>query len=287
MSSYREYDKETLDKLHKVELSILDDFVKVCEKNNLTYFLIGGSLLGAVRHSGFIPWDDDIDIGMPRKDYDKFIEIGQEELGDKYFVDCFERNKDFYLPFVKIKLNGTVFDEEVAKNYPHHKGIFIDIFAFENVKNTKKIGKVRAFMIKTIAESTHFRLHMRPLKNLHHPFFGLCCCLVPWRTMMRFQKKLMTWNKNDNSMYVNPLSGSYAYEKETNLRSTVLPVKKIKFEGKMYNGMTDNDTYLKKIYGDNYMELPPLEKRINHLPDTIIFPEEIENESKSKKRKNK
>jgi lipopolysaccharide cholinephosphotransferase len=97
----------------------------------------------------------------------------------------------------------------------------------------------------------------------------------------------MKWNKNDNSKYVNPLSGSYSYEKETNLRTTVLPVKKIKFEGKMYNGMTDNDTYLKKIYGDNYMELPPLEKRINHLPDTIIFPEEIENESKNKKRKNK
>ena len=255
MSSYREYDKETLDKLHKVELSILDDFVKVCEKNDLTYFLIGGSLLGAVRHKGFIPWDDDIDIGMPRKDYDKFIEIGQKELGDKYYVDCFERNKDFYLPFVKIKLNGTVFDEEVAKCYPHHKGIFIDIFAFENVKNTKKIG--------------------------------LCCCLFPWRTMMRFQKKLMTWNKNDNSMYVNPLSGSYAYEKETNLRTTVLPVKKIMFEGKMYNGMTDNDTYLRKIYGDNYMELPPLEKRINHLPDTIIFPEEIEKESKKKNNKKK
>ena len=83
MSSYREYDKETLDKLHKVELSILDDFVKVCEKNDLTYFLIGGSLLGAVRHQGFIPWDDDIDIGMPREDYDKFIKIGQEALGDK------------------------------------------------------------------------------------------------------------------------------------------------------------------------------------------------------------
>ena len=108
-SSYRDYDQKTLDILHQVELSILDDFIKVCEDNDLTYFLIGGSLLGAVRHQGFIPWDDDIDVGMMRKDYDKFLEIAQDKLGDKYYVDYFPKDKKCYLPFAKIRLNGTVF----------------------------------------------------------------------------------------------------------------------------------------------------------------------------------
>ena len=92
--TYKEYDKETLDKLHQVEMEILDDFVKVCEKHKLRYFLTGGTMLGAVRHSGFIPWDDDVDIGMPREDYDKFIEIGEKALGDKYQLECFEHNKN-------------------------------------------------------------------------------------------------------------------------------------------------------------------------------------------------
>ena len=128
---YKEYDKETLDKLHQVELEILDDFVSVCEKHKLRYFLTGGTMLGAIRHKGFIPWDDDIDIGMPREDYDKFIKIGSEALGNKYTLDCFELNKKYYLPFAKIKKNNTIFDEGLDDK--NHKGIFIDIIPFENV----------------------------------------------------------------------------------------------------------------------------------------------------------
>ena len=73
LENYRAYDNETLNKLHEVETKILDDFVNICRKYDLNYFLVGGTLLGAVRHQGFIPWDDEIDVGMPRKDYDKFI----------------------------------------------------------------------------------------------------------------------------------------------------------------------------------------------------------------------
>ena len=119
---YKEYDKETLDKLHQVELEILDDFVSVCEKNKLRYFLTGGSMLGAVRHSGFIPWDDDIDIGMPREDYDKFIKLGSEALGDKYTLECFELNDNYHLPFAKIVKNNTIFDEGLEKT--NYKNIY-------------------------------------------------------------------------------------------------------------------------------------------------------------------
>ena len=135
--TYKEYDKETLDKLHQVEMEILDDFVKVCEKHKLRYFLTGGTMLGAVRHSGFIPWDDDVDIGMPREDYDKFIEIGDEALGDKYQLECFEHNKNYHLPFAKVVKKNTIFDEGFDK-LKYLKGIYIDIIPFENVDKIDK-----------------------------------------------------------------------------------------------------------------------------------------------------
>ena len=287
MAEYREYDQETLDKLHKVELEILDDFVLVCEKYHLTYFLTGGSMLGAVRHSGFIPWDDDIDIGMPRKDYDEFIKIGQEALGDKYYLDCFENNKNFYLPFAKIKMNGTIFDEDNVSSIEHNKGIFIDVFSFDNVTDLKKFRLIKVLIVRTINDSIFFRLGIRKLKNIRHKFLTLCCCLIPKVLAMKWQRHLMRLNKDDNSKYICPLAGAQAYLKEVNLRSIILPVKKIKFEGKYYNGMNDPDTYLKGSYGD-YMKLPPKEKRVNHMPKTISFKEDVKkNETKKVKRDKK
>ena len=124
---HKEYDKKTLEKLHKVEIEILDEFVRICNKYNLEYYLIGGTMLGAVRHQGFIPWDDDIDVGIMRKDYDLFIKYAREELGDKYYLDCYETNKEYYLPFAKIRKNNTIFNEQVSAHLNNHKGIYIDI----------------------------------------------------------------------------------------------------------------------------------------------------------------
>ena len=109
--AYKEYDKETLTKVHEIELELLNEFVRICDKHNLTYFLVGGTLLGAVRHSGFIPWDDDIDVGMPRVDYDKFINIAKNELKNDYLLDSVETDKNYFLPFAKILKRNTLFIE--------------------------------------------------------------------------------------------------------------------------------------------------------------------------------
>ncbi len=130
---YRVYDDETLNKLHETLIELLDEFVRICKKHNLKYTLVAGTVLGAVRHSGFIPWDDDIDVGMLRPDYEKFLEVAPKELKDKYILDCFEQNKDYHLSFAKIKKNGTIFDEEAAHHMNNHKGIFLDVFPLDNV----------------------------------------------------------------------------------------------------------------------------------------------------------
>ena len=265
---YKSYDKETLDKLHQVELEILDKFASICEKNKLNYFLTGGTMLGAIRHSGFIPWDDDIDIGMPRCDYDKFLKIAPKELGDNYILDCFEYNKNYYLPFAKIKKNNTIFDE--FPNMNNHKGIFIDIIPFENVSEINFSLRLRAIMVKNIMETMYYKNKIYKLKNTRKPLFVLILSLFTKNRLMKIEKYFLTKDKNNNSKYINALGGTYHYLKETNLREDILPPKKVLFEGKEYNGMNKPDIYLSKIFGD-YMKLPPKEKRVNHMPKKISF----------------
>ena len=260
MSNYIEYDDSTLNKLHQIHLEILNEIKKICDKNNLTYFLVGGTLLGAVRHAGFIPWDDDIDIGMPRSDYDKFIKIAQESLDANYFLDCFETNKDYYLPFAKVKKNNTIFDEKVSHHLNNHKGIYVDIFPFENVDKNDWRLKIHAFLALSIAEAVTYKKKVKNLKMTRHAFLTFCLSFFSHQFLMNWQKRETTYCKNNDSLYLCVIGTGYGYKKELNLRSDILPVQEIVFSKNKYNGMQNNDAYLKGLYGD-YMKLPPKEKR--------------------------
>ena len=118
---YEEYDNETLNHLRKVELMILEDFIEICEKNNLEYFSYGGTTLGAIRHGGFIPWDDDIDVIMFREDYEKFLTIMENEKSGKYEILNMDKYEDYFLLISKMSLNGTKIDEmwtrSIIRNY--------------------------------------------------------------------------------------------------------------------------------------------------------------------------
>lgn len=267
----KEYDDKTLASLHEVELEIFDEFVRICKKHKLEYFMTGGTMLGAIRHEGFIPWDDDIDLGMMRKDYDLFIQYAKEELDEKYYLDCFETNKDYYLPFAKIRKNNTIFDEEDSHHLNNHKGIFIDIIPFENAPHQDSFKqKIQAILVRNITDTMFYKTKIRKLKNSRHPVFVAFLSILPKRTLMKLQNKLMHLHKDDNSEYVVALAGTYGYVKETSKRSVFLPSKNIKFEDRTYRGMNNPDAYLTRIFGD-YMKLPPKEKRRNHMPLKIEF----------------
>ena len=131
MSSYNIKD------LQNVELEILLEVDRICKKHGVKYFLVSGTLLGAVRHKGFIPWDDDIDICMPVSDYRKFCKIAQEELGENFFFQSYET--DFYDRwFAKIRKNNTTCIEKVYENSRLHQGVWIDIFPLIGVKNNEE-----------------------------------------------------------------------------------------------------------------------------------------------------
>lgn len=118
----------TLREIQLFELQMLKELVKVCEDNGIRYMLSSGTLLGAVRHKGFIPWDDDIDVSMPLKDYEKFISLGPDALGEKYFVQNYRTDNDYNEMWTQIRANGTTSMPKALKNWDIHFGVCIDIF---------------------------------------------------------------------------------------------------------------------------------------------------------------
>ena len=124
----------------KVMLEILVEIHRICVENNITYWLEAGTLLGAIRHKGFIPWDDDCDISMPRKDYERFLQIAQEKLPETMFLQTKETDKEYPLPWAKIRKNGTLLIEtgETGEEKYHH-GIFVDIFPYDYYKKASFI----------------------------------------------------------------------------------------------------------------------------------------------------
>ncbi len=265
---------ENLRKLHNVEIEILDEVVRICEKYNLTYFLTGGTLLGAVRHKGFIPWDDDLDIGMPRKDYEKFINIYANELNDIYMIDNKNTNPKYYLNFTKIRKKNTIFEQEFQVNYDGPKGIWIDLFPFDNAKSdNSKIIAIQYKINKLIFSILHYKnkFFLNKNKLIIKRIIGILFKPISNKTLLNLQDKVMKWNfKKDDYKYFVALSTAYNYKSELIKKEKYLPTIKMKFENKEYNVPKEYDFILHSMYG-NYMEIPPIEKRVTHNPVNLKF----------------
>lgn len=139
----KKYTSEELNMLHAELYDILGETIRVCQKYEIPYFVIGGTAIGALYDQAILPWDDDIDIGMTRKDYNKFLEVAPHELGDSYFISWIETDPHTPYYFTKVKKNKTLFVEEMFKGLPMHQGIFIDIFPFDRIPNNKLLQKLQ------------------------------------------------------------------------------------------------------------------------------------------------
>jgi lipopolysaccharide cholinephosphotransferase len=257
--------------LQKNEAEILEYVASICEKHNLEYFLCGGTLLGAVRHKGFIPWDDDIDIAMPRKDYNKLLNVLKAELNEEsYMLDVFNTNKYYWLPFIKIRMNCTIYEEQQLQRYLGPKGIWIDIFPLDDGKKENLIVYFfqSLFVKKAQAILIHKNFHTTTFKGriIRFLFF-----LTPPAFLHFIMDYVMTFNNKEDAIYFVNFGSQYNIKKQTHLKEKYYPAIEVEFEGKMYKAPRDYDYVLTKIYGKNYMQLPPLEKRVTHKPVCIKF----------------
>ena len=272
-----------------VELDILNKFADICEANGLRYFLDSGTLLGAVRHKGFIPWDDDIDVGMPREDYDKFLEIAEGLLGDQYFVQTRETDKNAPFSFGKVRKTDTLFVEWNKRNIDMHHGIYIDIFPYdvmplegkaEYVKECRKLNKL--FYLKMIPDRS-----CQPQKSLKWLVAAAGKRVVYYLLKLVSTKSLDKKMEETFTRYKGKTTDVYSWPtgEEVSYRchsffedvefpaSMLFPPSKVTFEGREFNGPHDIDGFLKTFYND-YMQLPPYEQRFGHRPCKVLTKKE-------------
>ena len=270
--------QDTLDKLHIILLELIDEFVRICEENKLTYFLYAGTLLGAVRHKGFIPWDDDVDIAMPREDYEKFLDIFQNDIrGAKYYVlsdRCPIDSFWHYIPFAKFCKKNTVFAEKNAPSGDYPPGIFIDIFPYDNC--VPFLASLQARLIWLFSKMYRIKTlydYSRKKKGFVLFFARVFRCFYPMQLARMLYKKSCTLFNRLNTKKVCFFYNHHQRWKEIQKRDVIFPLSKIPFEGRYYCVPGNYDSFL-RVYYDDYMEVPPPGERVTHEPKYIIFGDE-------------
>ncbi|GCF93914.1 phosphorylcholine transferase LicD [Enterococcus florum] len=253
----------TLDEIHQELLGMLQDFHKLCNQLDIKYFLSGGSLLGAIRHQGFIPWDDDLDIMMLREDYVKLIE-NREQLDGKYRLSSLETVSDWQYPFAKIDLISTYIDDEY-RDVQH--GLFIDIFPIDNLPDDperqneicKKIRRLDFLRGSGTKKAFRPSEKHRVIKNLIKPYANVLGPNYFARKINRLALKINQENQQSNTMGVAVVSTHGT--KEFLSAKAFSQAVEVSFEKEIATIPIGYEEYLGNLYGD-YMQLPPEKDRI-------------------------
>lgn len=260
-------DQSYLNKLHREILSILDEVVKVCEKNNIKYYLIGGSLLGAARHKGFIPWDDDLDIIMPRADFEKFTKTAYKQLPETLELEWINTDPKYNQCFAKVCDRRTRFEEELIEGVVSNWGIFIDIFVMDTTDGNIRILKIRKKVIekfKSMLFSKAFEDQKKGLKRL------IIKCISEKKINFLINK-VMRMSESRNGEYYSNFGSQRSIEKQTYKKSLFGEGCMMPFEDRAYKVPEKYSDVLSLIFGKDYLELPPLEKRRTHYPLRVVF----------------
>ncbi len=259
--------KEIIREVQKVQFEILKEVDRICRKNNIRYILFSGSMLGAVRHQGFIPWDDDIDIAMLRDDYERLIDVIDDELSSDYFFQTHRKDKKNFFSYGKVRKNNTLLIEKSIRHLKMHHGIFLDVFPLDNYfpNDRKMLSNVRKINLLTeIKLRSHTKFVYNKNKLLMQlPKIALRIFRIPLSFYNRRIDKLAAMFNNQESEYVNLLidsSSKSVLERFIMKKKDVTDTIDILFEGGYFPVPKKYDELLTKCFG-NYMELPPKENQ--------------------------
>lgn len=257
--------REQLKRVQQVELEMLKEIERVCNKNGIVYSIIGGTLLGAVRHGGFIPWDDDSDVVMLRSEYDKFVDACKRDLDtERFYFQDMHNTPGYRWGYGKLRRKDTLFMRHGQEHMPYEQGIFVDIFPCDNVPDGKVAGKLHKFQSFI-------------LRKLMWSEVGQYTEQKPF---VRFIYKLMAkvpvkWNIR----WIDRLGKRWSGKKTKLIRTLLFPTPKgregyprqwyehtvpVEFEGVQLHMIEGYKEYLPYKFGMDYMQLPPVEKRKVH-----------------------
>lgn len=264
--------KEQLRKLQMAEFELLCEVDRICRKNHIKYTLYAGTLLGAIRHKGFIPWDDDADIAFLPEDYEKFFEACKRDLDqEKFFLQDYRTDPYYRWGYAKLRRNHSAYVREGQEHMKYHHGIFIDIFTLYHVPDNPVLRQMyyaAFFLIRKalyseagkVSDSNAFR------RNLYK-----VVSKIPKKNIFQIANKLIYKKPSElvNLMYIANVKRCYYEIPVRCLEKTV----EVEFEGRRFMAMAEFDEVLRISYGD-YMKLPPMEQRRSHNPASKIeFPE--------------
>ncbi len=261
-----ELSPEQVRTLQLKQLEAMVEIDRVCREKSITYYLIGGTLLGAIRHQGFIPWDDDLDIGLPRADYDRFVELAQEAFGDKYFLQTYDTDPESYVPFAKVRVNNTIFKERSQVHMDCHHGIYVDVFPLDSVPDSRVARRSAAFYRRQLWRLISNKIGSDPSNK---PW--LVCMrrvvsrAIPLKWIIAALNFSVRKYESTSARCITNVFSPYGVEAEMLPVSSYGTPCEVEFEGCRFYAPAESKKLLKQVYGD-YMKFPPLEDQVCRHP---------------------
>ncbi len=263
-------------RVHEVLLEIYDDLFSYCERHSLKLIAGGGTALGAIRHNGFIPWDDDMDLNLTREDYQEFIKYFDKELGGKYDLLAPGYKKGAVCFLMRVLKKNTTLLNMIDEASPYPSGIYIDITPIDYVSNSKAVRIIKgktADVLRFISYSVYWKQYTSKSferfmtyseGKTYYRFRLFTGTVFSFRTAEHWFKVFDKFIQGRESGYVTVAAGRKKYCGEIYSRDTFFPLRKAKFEERVIYVYNDMDTYLKGLYGD-YMTIPDVKDREKHL----------------------